>query len=292
MIFSLIKKIFRVHYQATVNLINHDGVEHSGYMAFITLLSFFPFIIFLMAITSSAGKFEHGRELIFSITNLIPADLIQAINPRIQEIIDSPPTSLLTISIISIIWTSSSTVEGMRTILNKIHNKSSPPPYLWRRMLSILQFLLITAILIASMIFLFFIPIVYDWLSHLSHIKPILQASIEVIGRISGSILENFRHLTFVLTLFFSVLFLYYSIPNTKMRVKYLIPGTIEVVILWMIGASLLSKYVYLFTQLNVVYGSLAGMIITLLFFYLIHIIFIYGAEINAILSEDKKSFS
>lgn len=286
MIIALIKKIFKVHYRAILNLVNHDGVEHSGYMAFITLLSFFPFIIFIMAITSSAGKFEYGRELIFSITNLIPSDLIQAINPRIQEIMDSPPTSLLTISIISIIWTSSSTVEGIRTILNKIHHKSSPPPYLWRRMLSILQFLLITAIIIVSMIFLFFVPVVYDWLNQLTHIKPILQVTIEVIGKISGSILANFRHLTFVLTLFFSVLFLYYSIPNTKMRVKYLIPGAIEVVILWMIGASLLSKYIYLFTQLNIVYGSLAGMIITLVFFYLVHIIFIYGAEINAILSE------
>ena len=153
-IYNLIKNIISLHVKAGFNLVKHDGVEHAGYMAFITLLSFFPFIIFLMAVTGFIGKSDHGRELIYLLLSGMPADLIQAIKPRIEEIISVPPSSLLTISIFGIIWTSSSTVEGIRTILNKIYNLSSPPAYIWRRLLSILQFFIITAVLLLSMFLL------------------------------------------------------------------------------------------------------------------------------------------
>lgn len=286
-IFALIKRLISLHIKAVFNLVKHDGVEHAGYMAFVTLLSFFPFLIFLMAVTGFVGKSEHGKELIYLLLSGMPADLIQAIKPRIEEIISVPPSSLLTISILGIIWTSSSTVEGIRTILNKIYNISSPPAYIWRRLLSILQFFIIIAVLLLSMFLLVFMPVLYEGLSHFKHMKPLLDI-LSQLNNFLAPFWENTRHLTFMLTLFIAVMFLYYAIPNVKLKMKSLIPGAIEVVILWMISGSSLSKYIYAFSQLNIVYGSLAGFIITLMFFYIIHLLFIYGAEINRILDKER----
>ena len=98
----------------------------------------------------------------------------------------------------------------------------------------------------------------------------------------------NARNIAFILTLFLGVMYLYYSIPNTKLRLRSLIPGSILVVILWYICGYLLSKYIYEFTQVNLVYGSLAGFITTLIFFYIIHMMFIYGAEINSLLDKSE----
>ncbi len=284
-IYILIKKFFNLNVKAITNLINHDGVEHAGYMAFVTLLSFFPFLIFLMAVTGFIDKSDHGREMINLLLSNMPDDLIQAIKPRIQEIITVPPSSLLTISILGVVWTSSSTVEGIRTILNKIYNVNTPPAYIWRRLLSIMQFFIITGVLLTSMFVLLLLPAIYEELGHFKHLKPILniisQSSSEGI---LAPIWDNARHLMFFITLFFGVMFLYYAIPNVSIRMRSLIPGAILVVILWLISGLLLSQYIYKFAQLNVVYGSLAGFVTTLMFFYVIHLIFIYGAEINMLL--------
>ncbi|MEK6734136.1 MAG: YihY/virulence factor BrkB family protein [Pseudomonadota bacterium] len=287
-ILKIIKKIIHLHVKAGLNLVNHDGVEHAGYMAFITLLAFFPFLIFLMAVTGFIGNLEHGKELIFLLINNMPADLIQAIKPRVDEIMRVPPNSLLTVSILGIIWTSSSTVEGIRTILNRIHHHATPPAYIWRRLLSILQFFIIIAILIASMFILLFLPIIYERIEHLDHLKPLLHLLNQLNTMIIAPVWESLRYITFILTMFAGVMLLYYVIPNVSFRIRSLIPGALEVAILWMVSGYLLSKYIYVFTQLNFVYGSLAGFIITLLFFYIIHIIFIYGAEINKLLLKSK----
>ena len=121
-IFNNFKRFVKLNIKAIANLINHDGVEHAGYMSFITLLSFFPFLIFVMSVTGFIGQSDQGKELIHIILNNMPYYLTQTLNPRIEEIVSGPPTSLLTISILGVIWTSSSTVEGIRTILNKKSN--------------------------------------------------------------------------------------------------------------------------------------------------------------------------
>lgn len=286
---KLIKNFCLLNFKAIRNLIRHDGVEHAGYLAFVTLLSFFPFLMFLMAVTGFIDKSDYGKDLINSLISIMPEDLILAIKPRIEEIISVPPKSLLTISILGMIWTSSSIVEGIKTILNRVYSIASPPAYIWRRLLSILQFFLLTAILIISSFTLILLPAVYETISHFKHLKPLFDTLTSFGQGILAPIWDNARQLTFVITLFSSVMFLYYTIPSVKMSLRSLIPGSLLTVILWITSAMLFSKYLYLFSQLNLVYGSLASFIITLLFFYLIHLIFIYGAEVNMLLSQKNK---
>ena len=135
------------------------------------------------------------------------------------------------------------------------------------------------------MFILLLLPIAYQEFIHLKHLKPILELLNQLNGGILVPVWENARHFAFVLTLFAGVMFLYYSIPNISLKFRSLIPGAIIVVILWMLSGCLLSQYIYEFSQLNLVYGSLAGFIITLLFFYIVNLIFIYGAEINMLLN-------
>jgi len=289
-IFNKFKRFIKLNIKAIVNLIKHDGVEHAGYMSFITLLSFFPFLIFVMSVTGFIGQSDQGKELIHIILNNMPYYLTQTLNPRIEEIVSGPPSSLLTISILGVIWTSSSTVEGIRTILNKIYHVSTPPSYILRRLLSIAQSLIITAIIMISMFILILLPNIYQELAHLKYLKVIIEHTEQLNNSLLTPIWGNVRHFVFAITLFTGVIFLYYTIPNVKLKLKSLIPGSILVTILWMLSGSLLLDYIYQFSQVNLVYGSLAGFIITMLFFYIANIIFIYGAEVNQLLSakEDK----
>jgi membrane protein len=260
-------KILKVLVRSFISLINHDGIEHAGYLSFLVLFSIFPFIIFFLVFASLLGFSEIGISFIKSMINGIPGDVFQS---RIHELLKVPPQSLMTLAIFGSIWTASSFVEGLRTILNRIYDLSVPPSYIFRRMLSILQFFIISIFLFFGMMILVVIPIVLNKVPELNSVLSQL-----------GTFWQYMRYILIFVCLFLSNSALYYIIPNVKIRFKQVLPGSFLTVCLWLISGYLLSNYIRYYSQLSFVYGSLGNIIITMIFFYIVNIIFIYGAEFN-----------
>lgn len=260
-------KILRI---SIIDTIRQDGVEHAGYLAFLSLLSFFPFLIFLISIIGLFGNSEAGIKIIYSIINSAPKEIVQALIPRIKEIISGPPQTLLTIAFIGVIWTASSSVEGCRTILNRAYRVHFPPPYVWRRLLSFLEFFIIIFFIIAAIAVFIIAPSALKFIESQFHLD----------FRINYDAFY-FRQIALFVLLVCSTSLLYYALPNVKQKISKTMPGSILAVTLWIIILKLFSIYVHNFHQFNFIYGSLAGVIIVLMFFYLVSLVFILGAEFN-----------
>lgn len=260
-------KIFRA---SIVDTINQDGIEHAGYLAFLSILSLFPFLIFLISIIGFFGASESGVTIIQNALSYLPKELVEALLPRIKEITSGPPQRFLTIAFIGVIWTASSSVEGCRTILNRANRVDSPPPYIWRRFISIIEFFVISVSIIIGIFTFVIIP----------RFLKRLESSFPFLTEIN---LDFFylRHIATFVLLVSAVSLLYYALPNIKQKLRDTIPGSILTVILWVILEKLLLVYINTFEQVNFVYGSLASIIISLMFFYLISLVFIVGAEFN-----------
>ncbi|AIL65063.1 hypothetical protein NOVO_03375 [Rickettsiales bacterium Ac37b] len=276
----VIKNIFKCLYQAAYNTINDDGVEHAGYMAFLFLLSLFPSLVFLMAITGIIGASDIGTHFITLLLDNLPFNVTTAIQPRIQEILSGPPQGIVSLAFIGVLWTSSSSVEGLRTILNRVYRVTTPPPYILRRLLSIVQFLIVITVTIITTLILIILPILLNKLSTIITIDTKFSDMIDVVTNLISS-LQYIRYIILYITLFIIVYSLYFMIPNTKLTSIYIAPGALLVVILWIIGGNIFTAYLKHFKQVSVIYGGLGGIIISLLFFYIINLIFIYGAEFN-----------
>ncbi|MFO1130050.1 MAG: YihY/virulence factor BrkB family protein [Rickettsiales bacterium] len=292
-IFNKVYFLFKVNYDAIYNLIKYDGVEHAGYMSFIILLSLFPFVIFFLKFSSILGAHHIGKNFIELLLINMPSNLIAGIETQLKKLYVLPPQQILNLAIIGLIWTSSSFIESVRTILNKIYNIQTPPSYIFRRFLSILQFFFIVIVIFILMLFWLGLTIGSIIISPLGpeiviKLKSIFLHVIEPFPYIKNFIkLFNkkyyiyFGNFALSLILFLFVIILYYMTPNTKIKLKEIIPGSIMVIALWIFCAKTLSQYLSYYTQLDIVYGSLGSIIIILLFFYIISIIFIYGAALN-----------
>ncbi len=262
---KLLQKFYNIIYylyRALIDTIYNDGMEHAGYLSFLILLSIFPFLIVLMALASIFANFLDQYNIGWtSIIDNMSQDILASLMPRIEEIISGPPHSLLTLAIVGAIWTASSTVEGLRTILNKAYKVPVSPPYVLRRILSILQFLAITFTITLTIIFSASVPILVGFSYHgLSYIKYLL---IEFV-------------------LFIVVSWLYFILPNIKQNLSDVFPGSCIAVMLWTISALVFKQYLKAsFGQLDLIYGSLGGVVVSLLFFYVVSLIFIYGAKFN-----------
>lgn len=271
----LIKRIFKCFYMGLVNTIHHDGVEHSGYLAFLSLLAFFPFLVFFVAVAGFLGNLEIGDRFVHIMLQNLPHNLTAALKPRIIEIISGPPQGLLTIAIFGTVWTASSAVEGLRTTLNRAYRVSTPPAYIWRRLLSVLQFIIVTIFALLAMLLLIVGPIAVDHIQiHFGFLWIIEPLWVYL------------RYAFSIAVLFFAVATAYYALPNVRQRLVWVIPGAAIAVALWLVAAGLLTLYLNDFTQVNLVYGSLGGMIATLLFFYISALILIYGAEVNYLIEK------
>jgi membrane protein len=255
-------------YKAGVNTVDHDGVEHAGYLAFVGILGLFPFLVFVVALAGFFAEGQAGKEFIRLVLAELPPDMVQGLAPRIAEISARPPQGLLTVSVLGAIWTSSSALEGYRTVLNRAYRVATPPSYIWRRLLSIAQILILSFAVVMAMIVLVMLPTSWG--------KVALAAGKTGISLTASQIL-----CLSIAVIFTGLSLAYYFLPNIKQSVHAVAPGAALVTLLWIATARALSFYYSRFESSNLIYGSLGSVIAALLSFYVSNVLFIYGAEFN-----------
>lgn len=259
-------------YRAGQNLVENLGIEMAGYLTFMIILALFPYLLLMVSAAGMVGQGEMGRELIELTLAHLPVEAVKTIRPRIVEIVSGPPHGLLTFAVLGAIWTSSSVIEGIRSLLNRAYCVSAPPAYLARRLTSIVQVLLFTSLILVAFTVLVLTPIAVHYVSERvglglpTSFKQVFNRYFLVFGAVAA---------------FAIVSSLYYVLPNLRQTRACVFPGAGLVVALWGLGALAVSYYVQEFSQLNLIYGSLSGFIATLIFFYVMILMFIYGAEFN-----------
>ena len=271
-----IKQAGYIIYKAGDNLVENDGIEFSGYLTFLSLLSLFPFMVLIVATAGFIGQGELGLRFITFLANSLPADALAAIQPRILEIIMGPPQGLLTLSILGALWTSSSAVEGIRTVLNRAYCVSNPPTYIFRRAMSMLQMLLFIFVIMVTMFIIVISPYAFE------QFKAVLGQPFD--AELAALWQRYFLYIgSAILFLFISGV--YFFLPNIKMNIIAVFPGALLAVLMWLAGARLFTWYVENVEQMSIIYGSLGRFIATMLFFFIINLVLIYGAEFNNLIA-------
>lgn len=259
-------------YRAGDNLVNNYGLEMAGYLTFLALLALFPYLVLMVSAAGLVGQGEVGSSLIALLLEHLPADAVATIRPRIVEITSGPPQSILTFSILGALWTSSSAVEAVRGMLNRAYQVRKPPAYFSRRLTSIAQIFLLTCLILTLILVFVFVPIAIRSLEHFTGLAIPLELD---------HFLKSYFKPIATIMLFVLIATFYYVLPNIKQSLMAVVPGALLVVVLWATGALLVSFYLNEFSQMTLIYGSLSGFIATLIFFYVMNVIFIYGAEFN-----------
>lgn len=253
-------------------MVSNYGFEVAGYLTFLALLALFPYLVLMVSAMGLVGQGEAGSALINLLLEHLPADAVQTIRPRIEEIISGPPQSILTFSILGALWTSSSAVEGVRGMLNRAYRVRKPPAYLSRRLTSIVQVFVLTVLILTLILVFVFLPIAIRSLEHFTGLAIPIELDV---------FLSTYFKPIAALMLLGLISTFYYVLPNIKQSLLAVVPGALLVVVLWVTGALIVSFYLNDFSNMTLIYGSLSGFIATLIFFYVMNVIFIYGAEFN-----------
>ncbi len=261
----------RIVWHAIVHLIYDGGMTYAGHIAFMTLFSSFPFLIFLTTLAGEIGQTEAAREFVTMALGALPAEVSGAIRPAIEEVMSSRRTGLMTISILTSLWATSSGIEALREALNQAYGVEEPRSVWFCRLQSLAFTIIFSICIIVVTLVLVVGPVIW------SYVQPHLDVPWEW-----GWIYEALRYFVAVALLYLVVALLYRWLPSRHLPRREILPGAAVTVVLWVALASLFSYYLQNLGRFSVTYGSLGGIVITLMFFYISALIFIFGAEINS----------
>ncbi|ASS89126.1 YihY/virulence factor BrkB family protein [Aeribacillus pallidus] len=246
-------------------------------LAYFFLLSLFPFLIFLMNLLAYLPL--SSDVVLDFVAQYAPGNTMKLIENNVRHIIETQNVTLLSFGVIGTIWSASNGINAIVRAFNKAYQVEENRHFLVARLMSILlTFAMILVILVALLL-------------------PVFGREIGLfIFRAFGftevflTIWNTIRWLLSAVILCIVFTGLYFIAPNKRMKISEAYPGALFATVGWIVVSLLFSYYVGNFGNFSVTYGSLGGVIILLIWFYLSAVIIILGGEINAILSKDSNN--
>jgi len=254
----------------------NDGFIHAGNLAYLALLAMFPFFILAAAMAHLLGRTEDGALTVATFLAKLPPGVADTLSGPVNEVLSARTGPLLWFGALVSLWTAASFIETIRDILRRAYGVKFCAPFWEYRLGSILM-------IVASVMILMFAFAFTVILSSLQHaIEQLLPFSAEV-----GSTLGTFQAVPAVM-MFFTFYVLFYALTPARYRKhgcrKW--PGALLITVWWLGTVQLLPAAIGLFGGYSLTYGSLAGVMIALLFFFVIGLGVVTGAELNAALAE------
>ncbi len=253
-----------------------DGFIHAGNLAYLALLTIFPFVIVAAAVARLFGQSEGGAQTMLALLQAVPPDVADVLRKPIQDVLTARSGNLIWLGALVGLWTTGSFVETIRDIIRRAYGVPYSRPF-WEYRLGSMGMIFASVVLIL----LAFATSVF-----LSSAEQFVAANLPR----GEEIAQIFTLLRFApaLILFGSLYLLFRYLTPKRYRSKQCIkwPGPAFVTIWWLATTALLPRVLSGLGGYDLTYGSLAGVIIALFFFFIIGLGVTIGAQLNAALAE------
>jgi membrane protein len=253
-----------------------DGFIHAGNLAYTAILALFPFFIVVAAVFQALGEAGQREASIHAFLSTTPPVVARALEPVALSVIEARSGWLLWVGGLVGLWTVSSLIETIRDILRRAYG-TRPAAAFWRyRLFS-------TAFIVGAVVMLL--------------LSLFAQVAITAMQEAIAAWFPNFEQWLGPLTtsrlipasiLYLSIYALFLSQTPAAYRSRRYPkwPGALLVTVWWVTITVALPSVLRRFFTYDLTYGSLAGVMITLFFFWLVGLGMVMGAELNAALAE------
>jgi membrane protein len=246
-------------------------------LAYNLVLSFFPFLIFLMTLIGYTSL--NASEILMALSRVMPASTFNLISTAVSEVITTKHSQLMSFSLILTIWSASAGFNAVIKGLNKAYGVRESRNYIKVRIISILCTLGMAFIILVMMFLLILGRLIWSYVAYK------LGFSIEL-----ASLLAIIRYSIFVATAIFIFTALYRYAPCKRLTWLEVLPGALFATLDLILVSVAFAYYVNNFANYSVIYGSIGAIIILLTWLFFVAIIVVLGGELNASLYIESNS--
>ena len=253
----------------------YDGFIHAGNLAYMAILALFPFFVTMTAGFTLLGEADQRLASVHAFLTALPPVVASALEPVARDVVTARSGWLLWAGGLVGLWTVSSLIETIRDILHRAYGTEATQAF-WR------QRLLSSALIFGAVVALLFSLFVQV---AISTAQEVITAWFPRLEAVSAGLATS--RLLPAVVLYFSIYLLFTTLTPQPYRAKTYPkwPGAVLVTAWWLVVTVALPKLLHRFFSYDLTYGSLAGVMIALFFFWLVGLGLVAGAELNAALA-------
>ncbi|WP_222911173.1 YihY/virulence factor BrkB family protein [Pseudomonas sp. DNDY-54] len=263
--FELLKRTFK-------EFSNDDMTTYASALAYRGIFSLFPFLLFLIAMLGMLDLQNFFTWLREQVSLVLPPDALDLVNPVIDQM-QEQKSGLLSVGILVALWSASVGIRSLMNAMNKAYDVKEGRPT-WKLMLLAVAYTIgLAFILLAAAGLMVTGPQVMEWLAAQVGLKEIVV------------ILWTWLRWPVIVILMMLVLaLLYYVMPDVEQEFRFITPGSVLAVVVWIAASVGFGIYVQNFGNYDATYGSIGAVIVLLLYFYISAAVLLFGAEMNAVI--------
>ena len=267
-------KLF-IRFCAFKNQVTEDQITvYAAQASFFLIISAFPLLMLIMNMVQFISP-DSLTQIMESVVVFIPDSLQPSFYAIVYEIYEKSSGTILSVTAITTLWSASRGVMAVERGLNQVYSSEHKIGYIRLRLICYFYTVFFLAVMLVALILLVFGNNIQMFLE--DQIPRIRDFSILVVG------IRTFLS-SFVLTGFFMVLYRFF--PNRNVTLLNQFPGAIFATFGWSLFSFVYSIYISYFSNFSSTYGSLAAIVLIMLWLYICMNITLLGAEINVFLEK------
>ena len=259
--------------EAVRRLFADEAIPLAGNIAFRTLFSIFPFLIFLTALAGFFGNEALAEKVVTFLLGVAPEQLVHPLASEIHSILTVPRTGLLSLAAVLTIWSAMAGIDSVRVGLNRAYDLKETRNLFWLYGQSILFVIGSAAGLLIFAVLIVFVPVA---LAGIDRYAPALHQNFTT--------LNTLRYPIAVALLTGGLQLCHRVLPAKRLGSLEVLPGVLLTVTVWIGLSAAFSAYLLNFNSFASTYASLSGLFAAMFFLYLAALVLILGGEVNRVL--------
>jgi membrane protein len=251
----------------------------AGNLTYKGLFAIFPFFTFLLSLLGLFNATDLVNTMVDKLSGVAPQSATEFVEGQLLSITQSQAESAFTfgaiISILLALWGVSGAFRSVMEAMNVMYEVEEDRPFWKVYGLSIFMSLAVIVLLVGALVLVVF-----------GESIGVTVADIIGLGSVFATIWSILQWPVVALVVLFAFALIYYFAPAAKQRFRWISPGSIVAFVFWLVFSLLFSLYASTFggNSYNETYGSLAGVIVLMLYVYYSALIMLVGAEINQVI--------
>lgn len=259
---------------AVRRLVADEAVTLAGNIAFRTLFSAFPFLIFLTALAGFFGNEALAQGVVDFLLSVAPVELVNPLIKEIHSILTVRRTDLLSLGALITVWSAMGGVDSIRIGLNRAYNVRERRPMLVLYANSVMFVIMAAVMLLVLALLIVFAPVI---LAFINSYAPQLRGWAGTFSLI--------RFPVAVVVLVTGLTMAHMLLPAKRLKLRAILPGVLLTVVVWAVLSVAYSIYLVRFATFASMYAGLSGVFAALFFLYLSALVLLLGGEVNRVLA-------
>lgn len=259
-------KLLKKHVKWFAEHVARDRLDSiSAHGAFFLIISFIPFVAFLLTLMQQIHFPSSGMSIIETAMGILP----DSVAAYLRELLPDPITSsgVMPVAVIAAIWSSSMGMVAIIKGLDHIFEVEETRGYIHLRVIAVVYVVIFAIVILVAAALLLFGSTIYNFL--LQHSPPFF-----------ATLLMNFKSLAGFIMLFAFFTLLYSCVPRRRVRFIHNLAGAAFSAAGWVLFSFFFSLFVENFSNFSI-YGSLATVVILMFWLFFCMYIMFLGAELS-----------